>query len=390
MKQLLILSFLFLSLACRAQQFGSSDEFPVYKMIPDSLSIGYKDAQGLKQGSFFFYDEESEKLNYIRTYRNDTLNGFLGSYSPKGFVNSEQFLKNGQREGLEFSYYEGNKLESKGFYKDGKKHGIFLEFYENGNLKSEEFYQNDTLIGDQIYYHENKVVSTIGNRVNSHYKHYDSTGFLTRVETFENGKWKRIQCYYPAIFKQSIPRPVKPRSAKGKDIKNNTTLVVEELFSNYANRENDWLMIEGQAPDISLDDSVIAIRFNQKMFTVHPDGLYQCYQCMDYDSDRNFPLTYYGQNFKVNEEQEYTYEYVVEDVHFPMKNFEVIVHRQKAQCMDTGNNPITIVHKGKKMELFNLKNILFFTWDSDKNGSDELYIISYASCDGLYKILRVK
>ena len=391
MKQLLVLPLLVLSLSCFAQQFGSTAQYPVYKIIPDSLDKGYVDAKGLKQGSFFFYEEESSKLHFIRTYRNDTLNGFLGCYSPKGFVNSEQFRKNGLKDGFEFSYYEQNKIESKGFYKDDKKHGIFLEFYENGNLKSEEFYQNDSLVGDRISYHANKQVWGIGNRVNGHYKHYDSTGFLLEDETFENERRKRIQVYYPQIFKQSNHRFLKAQLLKSKDIKNHTTLVVEELFSNYSDR-NDLLSMEGSAPDVSMDDSIVAIRFDRTILRIQPEGLSRCQGCINYDSDKNFPISFFGLNVKEseNEQHEYTYEYVLEDVHYPMKNFEVIVHRQKAQCMDTGNNPVTILHKGKKLELLNLKNILFFPFDADKNGADELYIISYQSCDGLYKILRVK
>ena len=84
-------------------QVGSIDTLPVYKIIPDTLIKGVRDSNGKRQGVHYQYNDKGT-INFIRTYKNDTLNGFLGCYSPKGFVNSEQFYKNGKRDSLWFDY----------------------------------------------------------------------------------------------------------------------------------------------------------------------------------------------------------------------------------------------------------------------------------------------
>lgn len=80
----------------------------------------------------------------------------------------------------------------------------------------------------------------------------------------------------------------------------------------------------------------------------------------------------------------------IRDEIIPSKEFKIIVHRQKLQCNDTGNNPLTIEYKGKTLSIANLKNIQVFEYDADKNGRNEIYIISFQSCDGRYKILKVE
>ena len=78
------------------------------------------------------------------------------------------------------------------------------------------------------------------------------------------------------------------------------------------------------------------------------------------------------------------------DDKYKSNEFNIVVHRKKAKCQDTGNNPITIDFEGHKLELNNLKNVQIFEFDSNNDGKNELYIISYESCDGLVQILRIK
>ncbi len=56
MKILFFLLILF-ELSFSYGQYGNTDKFPVYSIKPDSITKGYVDQSGLKQGSFFSYNK---------------------------------------------------------------------------------------------------------------------------------------------------------------------------------------------------------------------------------------------------------------------------------------------------------------------------------------------
>ena len=207
--QIIILSLLFLQTLTLFGQVGSIDTLPVYKIIPDTLIIGGRDSNRYRQGVHYQYNNNGT-INFIRTYKNDTLNGFLGCYSPKGFVNSEQFYKNGQMDSLWFDYEDGNILAEKGFYKNGLKHGIFLEFYKNGNLKYEGYYQNDTLVGLEIHYYDNKRISAIGDKKNGAYKTFYKNGMISDIFYYENYLVRRHLHYFTDSLNNEAPKYIPP------------------------------------------------------------------------------------------------------------------------------------------------------------------------------------
>ena len=387
MKILFFLLILF-ELSFSYGQYGNTDKFPVYSIKPDSITKGYVDQSGLKQGSFFSYNKNGT-VNFIRTYKNDTLDGFLGCYSPDEFVNSEQFYKNGKYHGIKFDYYEKNVLKSQGFYNNGLKHGLFLEFYNNGNLKYEGFYQNDTLFGDEIYFHQNKIIRSIGNKNTGNYSTYDSTGRLENNIIYQNGKMIRSKVFYPDSMKQSKRQFVAPKILDQINFKKGNTLILEELYSNYGKNDREPNFLSGA--NIVLDDSSLVIHFEDQIFIVSSEGIYHCSSCMDYDSNNEIAVSYFGANREVylNEKNEEDVRYFIRDEKISISNFLITVSRQELQCDDTGNNPVNIEYKSKQLNINGLKNIQLFEFDIDKNGEPEIYIISYESCLGLYKILRV-
>ncbi len=369
-------------------QYGTTDKFPVYKIHPDTLIKGYTDNEGLKQGSFFSYNKNGT-VNFVRTYKNDTLNGFLGCYSPMGFVNSEGFYKGGKRDSIYFEYDGENNLESKEFYKNGLKHGIFLKYYPNGNLKYEGFFQNDTLIGNAVYYYPNKIVQAIGNTQNGIYQNFDKSGRIEGINTYANGHIIRRQIFYADSLKREQAVFIHPTPFLSEDLKNSTNLKVDILFSNYKAPTREYEIISGAT--FSISDSCLTIRFGNIIYWVKPEGLYQCRSCADYDSNNDVPVPYFGTNieFFTNENNEEDVRYFERDDVVPSKDYKIIVHREDLNCDDTGNNPLTIEYKGKKVSISNLKNVQVFEYDVNKNGLNVIYIISFESCEGRYKILRV-
>jgi hypothetical protein len=90
------------------------DSLPEKILKPDySDSINFTDSNGWKQGQWIRKWKDKLVENY--TYVNDTLNG------PYETDHGEGYYKNGQKEGLQFSYY-------------GKKESILMvNYYANGN-----------------------------------------------------------------------------------------------------------------------------------------------------------------------------------------------------------------------------------------------------------------
>lgn len=386
--QTIILSFLFLQTITLLGQVGAIDTLPVYKIIPDTLTIGERDSNGYRQGTHYQYNVNGT-INFIRTYKNDTLNGFLGCYSPKGFVNSEQFYKNGQMDSLWFDYAEGNILEEKGYYKNGLKHGIFLKFYKDGNLKYEGYYQNDTLVGLEIHYYDNKQISAIGNKKNGEYKTFYKNGKISDIFYYENYHVSRHLHYFIDSLKNEPPKHILPKPLNGSNIVNKTKLKVDELYSNVTGSVNSMDFVTDAA--ICLDDSLLTIRFYSDIFVVKGDGLHYCSGCINYDSENQLAYNSYGTNMELftNENNEEDVRYFERDEKIANSSYNITVHRNQLQCQDTGNNPMTIEFQGKTLELKDLKNVQIFEYDANRDGVNELYIISYQSCLGLVKILRV-
>ncbi|NOQ75898.1 MAG: hypothetical protein GQ574_28085 [Crocinitomix sp.] len=82
-------------------------------------------------------------------------------------------------------------------------------------------------------------------------------------------------------------------------------------------------------------------------------------------------------------------EYVTKKVNHKTSPGMLTVDVQQLSCDDTGSNPITLEHKGKKLAINHIGNLQFFEYDVDNDKSKELYILSYASCQGYLKIYRI-
>tara|TARA_Y100001954_G_scaffold179756_1_gene191403 strand:- start:90703 stop:91785 length:1083 start_codon:yes stop_codon:yes gene_type:complete len=358
----------------------SIESNPVYKIIP-KLKEGKKDSLGKKQGVFYSYNKNG-KVNFIRTYINDTLNGFLGCYSPKGYVNSEQFYKNGERDSLFYEYYKGNVLEKKGYYKKGLKHGIFMEFYENGNLKYEGFYQNDTLIGNEVYYYKNRKIRAIGNKKNGLYKEYNLVGDIESILTYQNGDISRYQKFYPYKLKK-LKREKIPLKIINNDslIINNTNLKVEELYSNYQSKQRIGFI---HSFTVLHKDNEISIHISKEgkvglTYVITKGGIEECYGCVNFDSDHIYKSYDYGAYVEGDSVQNIQH-----------TEYQIIVKQKGMNCLDTGNNPVTIKSIKGDIDFKELRNVIIFNYDSDDDNFNETYIISYESCDGKFRILRVK
>ena len=228
------------------------------------------------------------------------------------------------------------------------------------------------------------------------------SGFTIHANCIEGGKAITINsqtCWVSSdsMNKQSRQLIVPTTILKDTTIKNETNLVVEELYSNYHDNsllENSEINLTGFVSDVGFyqSDTSVFILIEDNTFIIRPGGLEYCKGCIDLKSKKSLSLAAFGKNMRTRKKEDGTFE-----ISYPEKDFtyrtsvgKLVVHTKRLQCMDTGNNPITISHKNKKLEFNALHNIYICEYDSDKDGKKELYIVSYQSCEAHFKIYRIK
>ena len=74
--------------------------------------------------------------------------------------------------------------------------------------------------------------------------------------------------------------------------------------------------------------------------------------------------------------------------HFKSSFGKIEVYRKRG-CMDTGRNPFKIVRNGKTLSFNDIGNLIFFEFDSDNDGKNELYILTYFSCEGRLEFYKI-
>jgi hypothetical protein len=87
--------------------------------------------------------------------------GFWRYFWPNGDLKYEVFYENGEKEGLEISYYDNQDcLEYSNTYHNGVLDGPRVMFYPNCNTKLEEFYSKGLKSGYERNFDLNGFVST--------------------------------------------------------------------------------------------------------------------------------------------------------------------------------------------------------------------------------------
>jgi len=67
---------------------------------------------------------------------------------------------------------------------------------------------------------------------------------------------------------------------------------------------------------------------------------------------------------------------------------KIEVNRQIG-CMDTGKNPLRILHSRKTLQFNDIGNLMFFEFDGDNDKKTELYIVNFFTCGGRLEIYRI-
>jgi hypothetical protein len=139
------------------------------------------------------------------TLSNGKKQGFWRYLWQNGDLKYEVFYENGEKEGLEISYYDNQDcLEYSNTYHNGLLDGPRVMFYPNCNTKLEEFYSKGLKSGYERNFDISGLVNSEANfdkgELNGSYAHFDKKGNVTfespskettlKFDKFINGEYK--------------------------------------------------------------------------------------------------------------------------------------------------------------------------------------------------------
>lgn len=123
-------------------------------------------------------------------------NPFTGTskcvYSDTGQIRSLSEIKNGNKDGKAFDWYENGQLKYVWNLKDGELEGKWTHWDENGQLKFERNYKDSKLEGRQVSWYENGQLKSEehykANKSEGKFSQWDENGRLKSERNYKNGQ----------------------------------------------------------------------------------------------------------------------------------------------------------------------------------------------------------
>jgi len=277
-------------------------------------------------------------------------------------------------------------------YKDelGRKQGVHEGY--SGSFLFERTYKNDTLTDDAINYYQSGSVKSKGNRHNGTWTEFYENGNVKSKQSFKNGNLSGQSFLFSIKGDTLLPRQINPKLVVNDiSITNNTDLKVYLLFDPYdsLNRPIDFGPYLFDYIPVCKND-YLTIHIGTINFLIKPTGLW-VYEQMDTICNQKIKVNGFTTNRKVKELKngDYDISYELEKKYFNSRLGKIEVERKQMQCDDTGKNPVTISRNGRKLVFKDIGNLLFFEFDSDNDGKNELYLLNYFSCEGRLEIYKI-
>ncbi len=168
----------------------------------------------LKSQTFVINDGDTINL----TLANGKKQGFWRYFWPNGDLKYEVYYENGEKEGLEISYYDGQDcIEYSNTYNKGVLDGPRVMFYPNCSTRVEEMYKNGLKDGYERNFDQTGVLLTEGNflkgELDGSYAHFDKKGYVTyespskettlKFDKFLSGEYKIKDSTLFFVFKRN-------------------------------------------------------------------------------------------------------------------------------------------------------------------------------------------
>lgn len=353
------------------------------------MKEGFIDENGRKQGMHKGY---SGSWLFERTYVNDTLTGPFRKYTKDGTTWETGFFKNKEHDSLWIEYYSDGSIETIKIYNEGVKQGEFKEFYKSGKLKYKAVFNTDTIVGEAKNYFENGKIKAKGNRRNGEWITYHVNGKIASIENFKNGELYGDIVMYNEKGEQILPVFIKQTSPETNVI-NNSNLNVYLMFEQPTRNQRVLKLGEylfGGAK-ICLNEGNIVLKYGYEHVIIKENGV-ELKTSSNIACSTEITTTNFGINRVVKElpNGEWDIKYIEKDVEHKTSFGELVVHIKQLKCDDTGTNPLTLKRQEGNLEILNIDNLQFFEYDMNKDDKNELYILSYASCQGYLKIYKIE
>ncbi|MDX1628765.1 MAG: hypothetical protein R3345_08695 [Fulvivirga sp.] len=183
-----------------------------------------------------------------------------------------------------------------------------------------------------------------------------------------------------------------PMSKKVDSIDNSTSLTVELLLA--LNRaDNRYFHLVGElmkGAKVCHMRGQLFLTYPNKAIEIRKDGVI-LHKGFEGTCDEPVESMIYGTNRKYIEQDDGNMQisYAIDDVEHQTTLGELTVHVRQMKCEDTGTNPVTLVHDGQQLKLKAVVSLQFFEFDYNEDGSNELYLFSFAMCQERMKLYRV-
>ncbi len=176
-------------------------------------------------------------------------------------------------------------------------------------------------------------------------------------------------------------------------IVNKTSLDVSLIFEQPAFNERIIHLGESlfDKAQICVDLKSIVLKYGYSLIVLNEDNI-ELKARSNFDCISELTSINYTTNREYEElsDGEFKIKYIKKDVSHQTSLGELIVHIKQQKCDDTGTNPITLKRNEGNLVISNIDNIQFFEFDINQDGKNELYILSYASCEGYLKIIKIQ
>ena len=121
-------------------------------LINSLFSQNLIDNNGLKQGKWKKFYENSQNIQFEGEFLNDKPIGIFTYYNPDGKISARMAHFTDSTSRIEI-YHEDGSLMTDGIYLNKMKDSTWLNYTRNGNLSSLESYKNDLLNGISITFY---------------------------------------------------------------------------------------------------------------------------------------------------------------------------------------------------------------------------------------------
>ena len=126
-------------------------DVPFTGEIDEGLARGSFDS-GKKKGTWTIHYDSG--LVVEENYKNGEQNGMEFTYYPNGQLFHKGNKKGIYMDGLWVFYHEDGQLMSKSNWKNGEREGPSVHYHKNGQLSSEGEYKNGKMEGTWVFYNE--------------------------------------------------------------------------------------------------------------------------------------------------------------------------------------------------------------------------------------------